>query len=39
MAILEATEEFGVAEMARMQGMMQVRAEIHPDDNIILESF
>ncbi len=39
MAIVEATEELGVAGMARMQGMMQVRTEIHPEDSVILESF
>ena len=38
MAIAEAIEELGVAGTARMQGMMQVRVEIHPEDIIILDS-
>ena len=35
----EATEEFQRAEVARTQGIMQVRVEIHAEDSIILESF
>ena len=36
---VEATEEFEVAGMARMQGMMQITAEIHSEDSSILQSF
>lgn len=39
MAIVKATEEFGVAGMASTQGMMQVRKEIHAEDSVILGSF
>ena len=39
MATVEVTEEFGVAGRARMQGKMQVRAEIHPEESVILKSF
>ena len=37
--IVEATEEFEASGMARMQGKMQVSAEIHPEESVILESF
>ena len=38
MVLVEATEEFQLAGMAITQGIMQARAEIHPEDSSILES-